>query len=128
MTAEDSVSKVTAEVRVAEGIVRVEVRGVVTEPNGADAIGAAVRAAREAGTTLILFDIRALQHSGYHASVVQRADNAAVSGIAAFRVAILGEVGSPLLGFIETVASNRGLRARCFTEEAGAMRWLKASG
>jgi hypothetical protein len=127
MTTNDSAPSVTSEVRVVEGIVRVEVQGVVVnEPSGADAIGAAVRKAREAGSSLILFDIRGLKHPGYHASVVNRADNAAVSGISSFRVAILGEQGSDLLAFIENVATNRGLRARCFTDEAAALRWLKA--
>ena len=121
-------SQSTLEAKVVDGIARVEVRGVVTEPASADAVAAAVRTARDAGSSLILFDIRSLQHPGYHASVLRRADNAAASGIASFRVAILGEAGSDLLAFIGDVASNRGLRARCFTDEAAALRWLRAGG
>ncbi|HEX4781391.1 MAG TPA: hypothetical protein VH301_11600 [Usitatibacter sp.] len=112
---------------VTDGIVRIAIRGAFTGAQGADAVALAVRKAGEVGASLVLFDIRGLDHPAYHASVITRADNASKSGISAFKVAILGDPESELLAFIENVATNRGLRARCFTDEAAALRWLKAS-
>lgn len=108
-------------------VLRLEVDGVVAERRSMDAVASAVEAARKNGCPCILFDIRKANHPDYHASVVRRADAAVATGITKFRIAILGTSGSPLLAFIENVAMNRGLPARCFTEESAAMRWLRAN-
>ena len=113
-----------ATVSVEGTIVRVVLKGEVTEALSAAAVAQAVQAASKAGSARVLFDIRAATHPGYHASVLKRADEAPASGIARFRVAILGEAGNPMLEFIADVANNRGVMARCFTVGAQAIAWL----
>jgi hypothetical protein len=105
-------------------VLRLEVQGVASRPHGLDAVATAVAEARKNGCSCILFDIRKANRPDFHAAVIERAEGAAASGITKFRVALVGTPGSPLLAFIEDVAVNRGLQARCFTDEALAMRWL----
>ncbi|HYC35567.1 MAG TPA: hypothetical protein VEC19_04040 [Usitatibacter sp.] len=47
------------------------------------------------------------------------------SGIAAYRVAVLGRPEDPMLPFIEDAAINRGLTARAFVSEPEALAWLR---
>src|SRR4029077_9698963 len=54
------------DVAVTDGIVRIAIRGAFTGARGADAVAMAVRKAGEAGTSLILFDIRGFEHPAYH--------------------------------------------------------------
>jgi hypothetical protein len=113
------------QVSVEDGIVRVTVRGDVKLKSGGAAIARASRAAHEAGSKLLLFDITQAQSREYHAAALLHGRDAHRTGIVRFRIAILGKAGDAKLSFLENVAHNRGIRARSFTAEPDAVRWLK---
>lgn len=115
------------QVSVEDGIVRVIVRGDVKPADGGAAIAQASRAAQDAGSKLLLFDITHAQYREYHAAAIHHARDAHRTGIVKFRIAILGKTGDAKLSFFENVAHNRGIRARSFTAEREAVRWLKTS-
>jgi hypothetical protein len=105
-------------------VLRLEVLGILPKPGSDDAVTTAVKAAREKGCRAILFDIRKANNPDFHAKVMQSAQIAADAGIKDFRVALVGVTDSPLLKFIDDVATNRGLPVRCFADEGAAMKWL----
>ena len=115
------------QVSVEDGIVRVTVRGEVKLATGGAAIAQASRVAHDAGSKLLLFDITQAQSREYHAVAMHHARDAHRTGIVKFRIAILGKAGDAKLSFLENVAHNRGIRARSFTAEREAVRWLKTS-
>ena len=107
------------------GFVRVTLHGEIDWAASERGVAGAVRRAREAGVGSILFDMRDAVHPSYHGLVLRQAANATASGIASFRVAVLGRHDDPMLPFLEDVAVNRGLRARAFYAEAHALDWLR---
>jgi hypothetical protein len=115
------------QVSVEDGIVRVTVSGDVKLAEGGAAIARASRAAQDAGSKLLLFDITQAQYREYHAAAIHHAKDAHRKGIVKFRIAILGKTGDAKLSFFENVANNRGIRARSFTAERDAVRWLKGA-
>jgi hypothetical protein len=108
-------------------VLRLEVLGIIPKPGSPDAVTTAFEAARKNGCRYVLFDIRKANNPDFHAKVIRAAETATLGGIKDFRVALVGMPGSPLLKFIDDVATNRGLPVRCFTEEETAMKWLTSA-
>lgn len=111
--------------RVTEGIVHVTIRGHAGSLTGGEAVMKALWHAHRSRSRCILFDIREAFHPERHAQVVEHAANAVKNGLAGYRIAILGVDGDPLLGFIDDVAANRGLRVKTFTDLDAARDWLR---
>ncbi|HEY4999615.1 MAG TPA: hypothetical protein VII36_10745 [Usitatibacter sp.] len=113
------------QVSVEDGIVRVTIMGEVRPSHSSDAITKAARAAQDAGSKLLLFDITHAQYREYHALALSHARDAYRTGMVKFRIAILGKADDAKLPYFENVAINRGIRARSFTKERDALKWLK---
>ena len=100
--------------------------GPVDMRRSEEVLGRAVSLAAGAGTHFLLFDLTEARMPDYHAIAVAHGDHAADSGIARFRIALVGRPGCPMLAFFETVGINRGVTTRSFTSRDEAKRWLKA--
>ena len=113
------------EVFVEDGVVVVVERGAVDMARSEIVLGRAMQMGVEAGTSLLLFDLGEARIPDYHSIAVAHGDQAADSGIARFRVALVGRSGDPMLAFFETVGINRGVTTRTFAGREEAKRWLK---
>ena len=113
------------EVFLEDGVVVVVEHGAVDMARSEDVLGQAVRMAMEAGTLHLVFDLTDARIPDYHAIAVAHGDQAADTGIARFRIALVGRPGDPMLTFFETVGINRGVTTRSFATRDEAKRWLK---
>jgi hypothetical protein len=115
----------TVKVEVRDGVVRVELRGMIAFDDSVRAMRMASEAARSHGTDRLVFDIRAARHPEFHVAALESARIAPDLGLStALRCAVLGNPGDERLPFIENVAANRGFKARAFTDEAAALAWV----
>jgi hypothetical protein len=86
------------------------------------------RVASETQSGLVLFDLREADFRSYYADTIRHAEEGPALGIdRAFRIAVLGAEGNPMLRFIENVALNRGFQVKAFTEESEAVAWLRTN-
>jgi hypothetical protein len=118
--------KVRVELR--EGVVWVELRGLIAFDDSMRAMKMAAEAARTYATDRLVFDIRGTRHPEFHVAALESARIAPDLGLStALRCAVLGNPDDERLGFIEDVAANRGFKTRAFTDEAQALAWVKGS-
>jgi len=109
------------------GIVRVTYRGVVEYGATTDMLRKVAQIAGEHQVKLVLFDIRDADYENYAVATVRHAEEGPTLGIdkIGFRFAFLGAAGNPMLKYIENVSVNRGYQVKTFTDEAGALAWLR---
>jgi hypothetical protein len=117
-------------IRIDSGVVFVVERGTLDFATSYRALAAAVEAANAAATTCLLIDVRDADLTNYYSYIVRHAEAAGEFGLdSRFRIAVLGQpAAADVLSFIERVASNRGLKVRCFLEADAALDWLRSSG
>lgn len=84
----------------------------------------AVQKAHAAGTWWLLFDFTHATARDYHTLAVEHGDHAMETGLARFRIALVGRPGDRMLAFFETVGLNRGVTTKSFTTREDAKRWL----
>ena len=116
--------KVTAEA----GLVRVTYRGAVEYGAMTEMLRNVGRIASEMQSKLLLFDFREADFGNYYVDTIKHAEEGPALGIdRAFRIAVLGSEGNPMLQYIENVAVNRGFQVRTFTGESEALAWLRGT-
>lgn len=113
------------QVVVDDRVVTVSLKGKTSMMLSIEAVLRAVWMARTHGAKSVLFDIRESVSDDFHTRVVKLASEASRTGITTYRVAVLGNPGDPRLRFIEDVAHNRGIKAKCFTDHGEALVWLQ---
>lgn len=115
----------TWDIHVEDGIVAVLQRGdfdyALTQKVAAEAMAAA-HAAR---TWWMMFDFHGARVLDYHAVAVEHGNHAVETGLARYRIALVGRPGDPMLLFFETVGVNRGVSTRSFATHDEAKRWLR---
>jgi len=85
----------------------------------------AMRTANEVGTWWLIFDFLDARVIDYHTVAVEHGNNAVESGLARYRIALVGRSGDPMLLFFETVGLNRGVATKSFATRDEAKRWLR---
>jgi hypothetical protein len=112
------------EIGVREGVVWIELRGLIVFQLVLDAMTRGAETARAHNTDRLLFDIRDTIVPEFHATTLESVRRAPDVGLGtALRIALLGAEGDPKLRFIEDVATNRGFQIRAFTDERTALAW-----
>lgn len=117
--------KPSFDIRVDEGVVLVVQHG---NPNYAftqEVARQAMQAAIEAGTWWLLFDFADARVIDYHSVAVEHGNRAVETGLARYRIALVGREGDPMLLFFETVGLNRGVATKSFATREDAKRWLR---
>ena len=109
-----------------DGIVVAIARGAVDMRRSEEVLARALALGIEAGTLFLLFDLTEARMPDYHAIAVAHGDHVAESGVARFRIALVGRAGDPMLTFFETVGINRGVTTRSFASRSEAKAWLRA--
>ena len=85
----------------------------------------AMRAAAAAGTWWLIFDFADARVIDYHTVAVGHGDSAMETGLARYRIALVGRPADPMLVFFETVGLNRGVATKSFATRDEAKRWLR---
>ena len=85
----------------------------------------AMRAAAEAGTWWLIFDFMDARVLDYHTVAVEHGNQAVQTGLARYRIALVGRPGDPMLLFFETVGINRGVATKSFATREEAKKWLR---
>ena len=112
-------------IEVVDGIVVVDHHGVIHQQDTEDTLSRVREIAAAAQTHRLLLDFSDASMPDYHAITVSHGDHALDSGLARYRIALVGRDGDPMVTFMETVGINRGVAARAFSSRTAAMPWLK---
>ena len=113
------------EVHVEDGIVIVVEHGDVDYAFTQVVAAEAMRAAHAAGTWWLLFDFCDARVIDYHTVAVGHGNTAVETGLARYRIALVGRPADPMLVFFETVGLNRGVATKSFATRDEAKRWLR---
>jgi hypothetical protein len=120
------VSSPQFEISVAYGVVVITLHGDLDYEEVNQAIAAGVKTAGASHSLGMLFDLRSADVANYYSYSVRHAETAPQLGLdTSFALAFVGTGESrDVLSFMETVARNRGWRARAFTAMPPALKWL----
>ena len=117
--------KPSFEIRVDEGVVVVVEHGDPDYAFTQKVAQQAMQAAHEAHTWWLLFDFSDARVIDYHTVAVEHGNHAVETGLAKYRIALVGSPGDPMLLFFETVGLNRGVATNSFATRDEAKRWLR---
>lgn len=107
-------------------IVRVTYRGQAEYGAITEMLRNVAQIAAERKVTAVLFDIRVTDYRNYAVETIRHAEEGPALGIDKnCRFAFVGAHDNPMLKFIEDVSVNRGYRVKVFTDETGALDWLR---
>ena len=110
---------------VEEKIIRIVYRGRAQFDITTDMLREINRLGTESGIKSVLVDISEAVDPDYHVNAIRHVEQSPSLGVdASYRLAILSTENDERLPYIETVASNRGLQLKCFTDETDAIAWL----
>ena len=113
-------------ISVKQGVIRAVYSGDADFGVTTEMLRKVARISSESQSKLLLLDIREVEDRQYHVDAIRHAEQAPELGIdQTFRIALLRSRNDPMLQYIETVAINRGFRAKAFTDESEALAWLK---
>ena len=114
------------EIHLVDGVPCVELKGSVDAQQVGAMIFEAARPLDAAPRKGILIDIRLAGGPDYRTNAVRYADNPAFhERLKGVLFALVSHAGDERLGFVETVAVNRGLAVRGFTDQDAALAWLR---
>ena len=117
--------KATWDVHVEDGVVAISQRGdfdyALTQRVAAEAMAAA----HAAHTWWLMFDFFEARVLDYHMVAVEHGNHAVETGLARYRIALVGREGDPMLLFFETVGLNRGVTTKSFATREEAKKWLR---